>query len=186
MGEWARRLFRSFVAWPAIGIIVAALVVVAVRSIQEPDERTDGSCGFLATERQAADLRGCVLKTSTLRDVDLYGARFDGASLARADLRKRDLRDVIADGAAMADVRFDQARLDGISMVGADLRRASFRAACLQGADLRGADLRGADFTGADIADLDTSGAIGLVPGSSPRGWGSPVASPPPCSRSPR
>ena len=103
------------------------------------------------------DLRGFFLAGKKLFRANLRKARLD-----RANLRVADLREVEADGArfdgavlARADLRYGWFEPLNVSLKPGppSAPSASFRRAFLPGADLRGASASNVDFTAADLSD---------------------------------
>lgn len=100
------------------------------------------------TRLQGVDLSRAQLGGADLRLALSTQARFEGASLADADLRYSDLTGADFSG---ADLR--RAALSG----GTVLIGANFLGASMQGADLTGAKLYAADFYGAELAGAQLS-----------------------------
>jgi Pentapeptide repeats (8 copies) len=113
----------------------------------------------------APDLRGCDLSGIDLSGFDLNRAilaeaaciktRFEGASLAVADLISSNMIGVSFEGAYM-----EEALLGEAVLCGANFRKADLTSANLIYADLTGADLRGTDLGMARLADAVLDGAI--------------------------
>lgn len=124
----------------------------------------------------------CVFDRSTLKNVNLTGARVRGATFIRATLNgsvlaeidgygakfnSADLKNVVLDGAKLYQADFSRANLTGASLVGADLRYVEFYNATLKGADLTDAELTGTDFTGANLSGATwTNGSYVCAEGS--------------------
>jgi uncharacterized protein YjbI with pentapeptide repeats/predicted RNA-binding protein with RPS1 domain/tetratricopeptide (TPR) repeat protein len=98
---------------------------------------------------QQADLRGVVLGSADLSDLDLSNVILEGASMAgcraaRVNLTAADLLDC-----TMTSVRAPWANLSDANLSGSTLVNVDLRGANLTDADLSGAWLRNVDFSGA-------------------------------------
>ena len=110
------------------------------------------------------------LSAIDLRNINLYGANFQGAELGGAIFRGVDLRKADFAGASLckADLSWAtlyQAQLNGANLTeallrGADLRRATLHDAILQQADLRDANLRAADLYQANLRGAMLASAV--------------------------
>jgi hypothetical protein len=92
------------------------------------------------------NLVGKTMPVAELSDAVLRNARFVGADLRWATLRRSDLR-----GSTFAYANLNDTNLRGARLEGADLRGATFRNAGLDGAVLDAADLAGADLRQAEL-----------------------------------
>ncbi len=104
---------------------------------------------------------GVVLRSVSLRAVDLGGADLSGAVLEKVDALRANLRGADLHGASLSDANFSEAMLARADLTSvrakdtrmgfADLTGAILNEAVLAGCDLGGANLTGAQFRGADL-----------------------------------
>ncbi len=105
-----------------------------------------------ATPR-ALDLRRVQLGKVTVEELDLSGARLDGASWNKATLR-----DVSFSGASLVNADMFGVSLEKVNLKGADLTRANFNGAKLVDVDLTGATIEKANFTNAVFESVTCPG----------------------------
>lgn len=126
---------------------------------------------------EKADFTEADLTGAKLGELQGHGARFDRASLDRAegakvDLRKGSFQGASLVGVSLVGVRLEDADLTGADLSGANLTKANLSRAKLDGAKLDGARLveanldgatfEGASWKGADLTGIDAAG-LGLA-----------------------
>ncbi len=111
-----------------------------------------------------------------LRNIDIRGAKLNGANLQRVNFNGANLKKVIFNGANLQRAQLMRANLQEAQLIranlqwtflnrtelqGAILQKAKLQRAFLKGANLQGAFLSGADFSGASIESCQIESADG-------------------------
>ena len=151
-------------------LLLAALCCSASNALAQSafrfDERT-GSCrdeqGLEGLNQgvtgPCGDLRNGALAGVDFADLDLRGARLDGANLEGASFFRADLRQATLASANLNRAVLTGARLEGASLEQASLIGAHLEHACLASTDLRHSDLRQASLYRTRFQDADLRGA---------------------------
>jgi uncharacterized protein YjbI with pentapeptide repeats len=119
----------------------------------------DGGLDLSARNGCRANLRGIVLRDTTLRQVNLTGADLREANLQGAVMGQANLEGALLEGAILQGADLAGANLRGTAMSEANLREALLEDADLRDAGLRFADLHDAALENANLRGADLWGA---------------------------
>jgi len=112
-----------------------------------------------------------IVKSASLKDVDLRGADLYGAKLKGAFLLRADLGGAVFREADLSMAYLREADLTGADLENADLTDAEFTDVVLSGADLTGANLTGAK----ELTQAQIEGTIGNEETTLPEGFTRPA-----------
>lgn len=161
MRATASRLLRSWL----LALLLMALAVPSVEAAcsDGPGPGVDWSrCQKHHKIIRERDLRGARFDGASLTATDLMGSNLSGASLVGSDLMHSRLSGANLAGADLTKIQgsrseFEGADLAGATLIKAVLLRASLRNAILSNADLSKAELGRADMSGADLTGANLS-----------------------------
>jgi len=107
-----------------------------------------------------ADFSWMILAKSTIKEMNLWGAKLQNSNLQESKLMGANLAQANLSGINLNLADLSDAILAGAILTGAEVKGAKLSRANLSGADLRGANLNGTDLSGADLHGANLEGAI--------------------------
>lgn len=159
----------------AAALIVSANAVAAPFSFDAARNQcvdAQGNPGWNHGVRgECGDFRGASLENANLNDLDLRGARFDGASLQHANFMRSNLQgatfeDADLTGAVLNGAHLEHAQLRHTRLVGANLQFVTLSGAVVDESDLRNACLYRTSFEGTDLRTAMFSQQKNLLDGA--------------------